>query len=110
MVEYRADRIRIDAPHQFADVLLLSPECPALVHALGIENRVEQGLIQIHRPQLRFEEGNEFLPELLPRQVFALPGAFTGLCIVHRLKYLTPDPGPGVYHGNCCQTRIAGTS
>ena len=87
-----ADRLRIDATHQFADVLFLSPERTAFLHALGVQNGVEQILVEVHGLQIRFLQGDEFLPEFLACKVLAFSRAFAGLCFVHRLKYSRGRP------------------
>ena len=105
--EGRLDGLGIDAAHQLADVLLLAAQSAPFRDSLGLEHRLEQCLIEVHCPKIILLQRNERFAELLPRQVVAFPFAFTGLCIIHRLKYLprpARDPGAGVYHGNNDET------
>ena len=117
-LERLPNRFRIVEPsHQFTDVLLLASQSATFPDTPRLENRFEQILVERYRPQVGVAQHDQLLTELLQGQVGAFPRAFTGLCFVHRLKYLprsTRDPGGAVYHarntskhGNTREARIA---
>ncbi len=87
--------------HQLADVLLLPPQCTVRFDLARLQTASRRSSSSGMRPQVGLTKRDEFLAEFLQGEVFTLSLAFTGLCIVHRLKYLPRSaaiPGPGVYH------------
>ncbi len=78
---------RIRLAHQLADVLSLSPQGAAGFHPTGLEYRGAKLVLQRQREDVRLSQADQFLAELLQREILAFLRAFAGLCIGHRLKY-----------------------
>ena len=70
--------LRINAAHQLADVLFLSPQRAAGLDLPRLEHGFQQLVRQPEVPKVRFPESNEFLAEFLQGDVLALPGALAG--------------------------------
>jgi len=76
-------------PHYLSDVLLLSTQCTMCLDASCVQNGFEKFLFKRQGLQITGAKRDELLPEFLQRQILTFSRAFAGLCIVHRLKYLS---------------------
>jgi len=75
----RADWLRIDLPHDLADVLLLPTQCAARLDLLRVEYGFQQIFIEIHLAQIRRFQSNQVFAEFLQSQKLPFSCAFTRL-------------------------------